>query len=251
MVEGHRGVGVAVPTEAGRRPRPRASARSAAGRCPGRPARGPRTAPSTASTRPAPTRRPRPASRRPARTARPRNRCRRARRRGGCRTHGRSTYAPPATPAIAPSVPCRRAPGPSAGTGSARSVRRRRCGCASAAAVSLASAGRITRRPGMARIAASCSTGWCVGPSSPTPTESCDHTNATLYAAQRREPYRPAAVVGEDEERAAEREQAAHRHAVHHRVHAVLTDAEVDLTATERAGLEDPAVRHGRARCCR
>ncbi len=37
---------------------------------------------------------------------------------------------------------------------------------------SLASAGRITRSPGMARMAASCSTGWWVGPSSPSPTES-------------------------------------------------------------------------------
>ena len=35
-----------------------------------------------------------------------------------------------------------------------------------------ASAGRITCRPGMARSEASCSTGWWVGPSSPTPTES-------------------------------------------------------------------------------
>ena len=41
-----------------------------------------------------------------------------------------------------------------------------------ACAVSLASAGRITRMLGMARIAASCSTGWCVGPSWPSPIES-------------------------------------------------------------------------------
>ena len=40
---------------------------------------------------------------------------------------------------------------------------------------SLASAGRMTRSPGMARSDASCSTGWCVGPSSPRPTESCVH----------------------------------------------------------------------------
>jgi transketolase len=36
-----------------------------------------------------------------------------------------------------------------------------------------ASAGRTTRSPGMARSEARCSIGWCVGPSSPTPTESC------------------------------------------------------------------------------
>ena len=41
-----------------------------------------------------------------------------------------------------------------------------------ASAISLASAGRRTIRPGMARSDASCSTGWCVGPSSPTPIES-------------------------------------------------------------------------------
>ena len=37
---------------------------------------------------------------------------------------------------------------------------------------SLASAGRNTRRPGTARSDDSCSTGWWVGPSSPTPMES-------------------------------------------------------------------------------
>ena len=41
-----------------------------------------------------------------------------------------------------------------------------------ASAASFASAGRITVRFGIARIAARCSTGWCVGPSSPTATES-------------------------------------------------------------------------------
>ncbi len=41
-----------------------------------------------------------------------------------------------------------------------------------ACAVSLASAGRMTSRFGMARMAASCSTGWWVGPSWPRPTES-------------------------------------------------------------------------------
>ena len=41
-----------------------------------------------------------------------------------------------------------------------------------ASATSLASAGRRTISPGIARSDASCSTGWCVGPSSPTPIES-------------------------------------------------------------------------------
>jgi len=42
--------------------------------------------------------------------------------------------------------------------------------------VSFASAGRTTSRPGIARSAARCSIGWCVGPSSPSPIESCVHT---------------------------------------------------------------------------
>ena len=42
-------------------------------------------------------------------------------------------------------------------------------------AVSLASAGRTTARPGMARREARCSMGSWVGPSSPRPTESWVH----------------------------------------------------------------------------
>ncbi len=41
-----------------------------------------------------------------------------------------------------------------------------------ASATSLASAGRMSTRPGTARSEAICSTGWWVGPSSPTPMES-------------------------------------------------------------------------------
>ncbi len=41
-----------------------------------------------------------------------------------------------------------------------------------ASAVSLASQGRSVIRPGMALSAVSCSIGWWVGPSSPTPMES-------------------------------------------------------------------------------
>ena len=42
-----------------------------------------------------------------------------------------------------------------------------------ASITSFASQGRSTIRFGMARNDASCSIGWCVGPSSPTPIESC------------------------------------------------------------------------------
>ncbi len=42
-----------------------------------------------------------------------------------------------------------------------------------ASATSLPSAGRMSITPGIARIEAICSIGWWVGPSSPTPIESC------------------------------------------------------------------------------
>jgi hypothetical protein len=45
-----------------------------------------------------------------------------------------------------------------------------------ASTASLASAGRMVIRPGMARSEGSCSTGWWVGPSSPTPMESWVNT---------------------------------------------------------------------------
>ena len=44
-----------------------------------------------------------------------------------------------------------------------------------ACAVSLASAGRMRLRPGMARSDARCSIGWWVGPSWPSPMESWVH----------------------------------------------------------------------------
>ena len=50
---------------------------------------------------------------------------------------------------------------------------------AHAAAVSFASPGRTTSNPGMARSAATCSIGWWVGPSSPTPMESWVQTKVT------------------------------------------------------------------------
>ena len=60
-----------------------------------------------------------------------------------------------------------------------------------ASVVSVASAGRSTTRPGIARSAARCSTGWCVGPSSPSATESCVQTHVTgrpVSAERRTEP---------------------------------------------------------------
>ena len=88
--------------------------------------------------------------------------------------------------------------------------------------VSFASAGRITQRFGIARSAARCSTGWCVGPSSPSPTESCVQTQTTgrFMSADRR--TRGSHVVAEDEERRAVRlhDAAVERDAVDDRAHA-------------------------------
>jgi hypothetical protein len=42
-----------------------------------------------------------------------------------------------------------------------------------ASTTSFASPGRMSTSPGVARKPASCSIGWWVGPSSPTPIESC------------------------------------------------------------------------------
>ena len=104
------------------------------------------------------------------------------------RSESASTYPPQAT-APQSVVP--------ASTGTSCRVRSRAVGpSASMAAfhaptVSLASAGRKTSRPGMTRSAATCSTGWWVGPSSPTPTESWLQTKmlrARLRAARRTAP---------------------------------------------------------------
>jgi hypothetical protein len=57
-----------------------------------------------------------------------------------------------------------------------------------ASAVSFAPAGRIMYRFGVARRWASCSIGWCVGPSSPSPIESCVNTivaGRSMIAASR------------------------------------------------------------------
>ena len=161
------------PSRAGWPPRPRRAPRTAGGsteRGRPRPARG--SARGRACS-PRAWGRPRPrAGRAPRRTGRPRSRCRSGsapdrhpRRRGARRRRAR---------------PRRRAPRPDrspAGPGatSAKAVGCSVCASANsqASAVSLASAGRSASRLGIARSAASCSTGWCVGPSSPRPIESC------------------------------------------------------------------------------
>ena len=85
----------------------------------------------------------------------------------------------------------------------------------------------------MARREASCSTGWCVGPSSPRPIESCVQTYSDGHAHEGAEPDRGALVVGEDQERAGERPgPPVQGDAVHDRRGGVLADAEV----------QDPAV---------
>ena len=62
-----------------------------------------------------------------------------------------------------------------------------------ASAVSTVSAGRKTFRFGVARSIARCSTGWCVGPSSPSPIESCVKHIDDPHPHQRREPRSPRA----------------------------------------------------------
>ena len=72
---------------------------------------------------------------------------------------------------------CGRASAAPAASGSAPAGSWRNCRITrQASATSLASPGRIVIRPGIARSDSSCSTGWCVGPSSPTPIESCVKT---------------------------------------------------------------------------
>ena len=74
--------------------------------------------------------------------------------------------------------------------------------------------------------------GWCVGPSSPRPMESCVYTWITRWLHQRRHAHGIARVVGEHQERAAVGTEAAvQRHAVHDRGHAELAHAVVDVVA--------------------
>ena len=109
---------------------------------------------------------------------------------------------------------------------------------AHAAAHSSASAGRHTCTFGMSRSADTCSTDWCVGPSSPRNTESCVKTCTTCRLRQRGEADRRAHVVAEREERRGERdEHAVVANAVGDRAHRVLADAEVHVAPFEVARL--------------
>ena len=92
--------------------------------------------------------------------------------------------------------------------------------------------GRITRGCGIARSEAACSTGWCVGPSSPTPMLSWVKTKIDAQLHERREADRRAHVVGERQEGGREGDQAAvERDAGRDRGHGVLADAEVEVAA--------------------
>ena len=102
--------------------------------------------------------------------------------------------------------------------------------------VSFASAGRTTQRFGIARRLIRCSTGWCVGPSSPTRDRVVRPDPDDGQPHQRREPHRGAHVVGEDEEGRAVglQHRRIERDAVHDRAHRVLADAERDVAAGVR-----------------
>ena len=80
---------------------------------------------------------------------------------------------------------------------------------------------------GTARSAIRCSIGSCVGPSSPTPIESCVNTNSECDFHERRNAQRRLGVIGKHEERRSEGNQpAVRRHAVHRRAHGQLAHAE-------------------------
>ena len=81
--------------------------------------------------------------------------------------------------------------------------------------------------------------GWCVGPSSPRPMESCVYTSVVGAMHDRRDAHRVARVVGEHQERAAVRtETAVHGEAVHDGRHAELAHAVVHVVALEVVGGE-------------
>ena len=78
--------------------------------------------------------------------------------------------------------------------------------------------------PGIARSDASCSTGWWVGPSSPTPIESCVKMWITGISISAESRIGAARVVGEDQEARPERPQLRERQAVRDRRRRVLAD---------------------------
>ena len=79
--------------------------------------------------------------------------------------------------------------------------------------VSFASPGRTYQRFGIARSAMWCSTGWCVGPSSPSADRVVRPDPERLQVPERREPDGRPHVVGEDQERRAVRLQHPRRRA--------------------------------------
>src|SRR5262249_54153655 len=84
----------------------------------------------------------------------------------------------------------------------------------------------------MARNAARCSTGWWVGPSSPSPIESWVITQMTRSPPSAASRRGRGEKGGEDEEGAGMGHDATvQRHAVHRRRHAVLAHAVVDEAA--------------------
>ena len=98
--------------------------------------------------------------------------------------------------------------------------------------VSSASAGRITCRLGMARAEARCSTGWCVGPSSPTKKESWVKTYMACSFARAASRTGGPHVVQEGKEGGGVGDDAAVvGHAVLDGAHGVLAYPEVDVPA--------------------
>ena len=121
--------------------------------------------------------------------------------------------------------------GPGATAPSAPGPRCPRGSSATRTAVSLASPGRSTTSPGIARSAARCSTGWWVGPSSPSADRVVRVDPRHVEPAQRAQPDRAAHVVGELHERRPVRahDAAVGGHAVDDPAHAVLAHAEEDV----------------------
>ena len=101
------------------------------------------------------------------------------------------------------------------------------------------------RRPAAARQApgwraseASCSTGWCVGPSSPSPMASWREDEDRGQFHERRQADGGPRIVAEDEEGRAECPELRQRQAVDDRHHGVLADAEMQVPAAGRLRLE-------------
>src|ERR1700747_891387 len=84
---------------------------------------------------------------------------------------------------------------------------------------------------GMARKPASCSTGWCVGPSSPKPIEPGVKIKMGGSLHRRGEPHARLHIVAEIEEGRAKRAQPRHVHAIDDRAHAVFAHPEMQVAS--------------------